>query len=337
MRLALPLASLLLLTALAGCSQTAPVSSDEDLDFDELNLSASATTGILRGVVIDTAIRPVAAVEILLTGTDVNRTTTTNDQGLFGFGDLPEGDYFVVARKPGYSSTQSSGKVVAGIEEPPLVKIQIAADPATRPFVQPYHLDGFMTCSLRAMIVAYPCGFGSDDIVNDAYELERRPDWIQLEMVWDSTQAIGDEMSLSIRCLPDEDPAELCQSGQQGIVRSEGISPQIATINRTVADTWLLGGPGGNPLSVWIYAFGRSDLDVYDEETIDPAQEPVTGKPCLEWQDQGLLFGPGTCMRATGPGLILNQKVDVYTHVYYGFLPPEGWSFGEHGEAKPPT
>lgn len=340
------LAALLLAVVLAGCADdpadtaAGPGVPVDDDDFNDLGLDADEDTGILRGVVIDEAIRPLPGVLVSAIGAGgVNVTMTTLDDGLFGFDDLEPGTYFLSVAKAGYVSTQTSAEVVANVDDPDPVKILMTADPATRPYVQPYHLDGYIGCSVRPMFLAYQCpGITATNVVNANYDdMPTTPDWIQSEMVWDSTQATGDELSLSIRCLPgDTDPAERCPDGQLTITRAEGHSPLVATINRTVALNWTLGGPEGNPLSVSIFVFGRSDLDVWDEETIDGAQEPVTGDPCLHWPDQGLLFGPGTCMRATGPGFVLNQKVDVYTHVFYGYTPPEGWSFGENGDPPAP-
>jgi hypothetical protein len=156
-------------------------------------------------------------------------------------------------------------------------------------------------------------------------------------MIWESTQAAGDELSLAIRCLSGSgsDPAGRCPDGQLTIVRSEGKSPRVAQINQTLINNWTL-GPAGDPLEISLFAFGRSDLDFYNESTVDGAQKPVTGHECNEWPDQGILFGPHTCMRATGPGVILNQKVDVYTHVFYGYQPPADWRFVVDGAPPPP-
>jgi hypothetical protein len=83
-----------------------------------------------------------------------------------------------------------------------------------------------------------------------------------------------------------------------------------------------------------LFAFGRSDLDFYNETTVDNAQRPITGKPCLDWS--GVIFPAGTCVRATGPGLIINQKVDAYTNSFFGFLPPPDWAFIRNGLPEVP-
>ncbi|HUR25483.1 MAG TPA: carboxypeptidase-like regulatory domain-containing protein [Candidatus Thermoplasmatota archaeon] len=321
--------------ALAGCSGggggKAP-DPTQDVDFGDLDLQATKTTGVIRGVVVDVAVRPVADVTVELRGGNATQQATSKADGAFGFDSLPPGDYFLTANKPGYIGSQQSTQVVAGLAEPPIVKILLEADPTTQPYVEVDVFAGFIECSVRPMILALQCGATDVDVVHAEYPLARPPEFIQSEMIWASTQAAGDELSLSIRCLPgDTDPAEKCPEGQRGIARSEGKSPQVARINRTLIDQWAL---GVNPLVIDLFAFGRSDLDAYNESTVDGAQQPVTGKPCMDWS--GVIFPPGTCVRMTGPGLILNQKVDVYTHIFYGYKPPEGWQFSVDGDPPAP-
>ena len=333
--LAVLLASLPAL-ALAGCAggggggEPDPA---QDVDFDGLDLQATDTTGVIRGVVVDFAVRPVANAAIQLRGAGQPLQTTSNEEGAFGFDALQPGDYFLTASKAGYIEAQQSTAVVAGVAEPPIVKILLEADPTTQPYVEVNLFAGFIECSVRPMFIAYQCGATDVDVVHAEYPLAQTPEFIVSEMIWQSTQAAGDELSLSIRCLPgDSDPAEKCPEGQRGIVRSEGTSPQVARINRTLAEQWAL---GTNPLIIDLFAFGRSDLDAYNESTVDEAQKPVTGEDCLDWN--GVVFPDGTCIRATGPGLILNQKVDVYTHIFYGYAPPEGWQFSVDGDPPPPA
>jgi hypothetical protein len=334
MRFLLALAAAALVSmAMAGCAGGGKgAEAPPDVDFTDLDLEATATTGIIRGVVVDTAVRPVADATIALRGAAEPRTTASNAEGAFGFDALPPGDYFLVANRTGYIEAQSSTQVVAGLAEPPIVKILLEADPTQQPYVEVNLMQGFIECSVRPMVIAYQCGVTDVDVVHAEYPLAQTPEFIVSEMVWESTQAAGDELSLSIRCLPgDSDPAEKCPEGQRGIARSEGTSPQVARINRTLAEEWAL---GTNPLIIDLFAFGRSDLDAYNETTVDEAQKPVTGEDCLDWN--GVVFPDGTCVRATGPGLIVNQRVDVYTHIFYGYAPPLDWQFSVDGDPPPP-
>jgi hypothetical protein len=99
---------------LAGCSNAPGEPSDgfDDEDFEPLALHADDESGILRGVVIDEAIRPLSnsTVTVLIPGAQ-NRTMVTRDDGIFGFDKLAPGEYFIQASKTGFGTSQASGKV----------------------------------------------------------------------------------------------------------------------------------------------------------------------------------------------------------------------------------
>src|SRR5687767_7887744 len=102
----LPLLSL----ALAGCSGDAGDPSGEGVPegaFDGVDAEATAQTGVIRGIVIDEAITPLAdaAVTIPVPGQKPLSATTT-ESGAFAFGGLAPGTYFVKVSKPGYQEAQ---------------------------------------------------------------------------------------------------------------------------------------------------------------------------------------------------------------------------------------
>lgn len=55
------------------------------------------------------------------------------------------------------------------------------------------------------------------------------------------------------------------------------------------------------------------------------------GEDCIEWVT---LFA--ACMGAGGIGVVLEQRVTVYTHFFYGFLPPAEWRFSSAGAPDVP-
>jgi hypothetical protein len=71
-----------------------------------------ATTGILAGIVTDSANVPVGGVEVSLP--DVSRTTLTNEQGAFALRDLPPGIQHVLARRVGYGPVETQVAIEAG-------------------------------------------------------------------------------------------------------------------------------------------------------------------------------------------------------------------------------
>lgn len=316
---------------LSGCSGGGGADPPE-ADFDDLGLEATESTGVIRGVVVDEAIRPVAGVRIEVRGPEGSaRSAESNEQGAFGLDGLPPGEYFLTANKSGFRPTQAAASVVAGVAEPPVVRIVLAADPTTAPFVNAYVFEGFIDCSFRAVVIGFALcsALGTpNDRFQATYELEGTPDWWQTEMVWETTQTFGSDLSLDISCLSG-DP---CPDGQVTINRSEGLSPLYVTINRTQAEAFLLGN--GQPVDVRVFAFGRSGTDVVDDEQVNQALNSTTGGAveCVEWP---AVFA--SCIRFGGVGLIVQQAFTVYSHEFHRMTPPAGWRFSVDGSPPPPA
>src|ERR1041385_6406528 len=86
---------------LAGCSSNNHAATPAGPSFDDLGLQATQTTGVIRGVVVADAIRPLAGAKVALSGPE-GRTTNTTAQGTFGFDGLAAGTYFVRVSKAGF-------------------------------------------------------------------------------------------------------------------------------------------------------------------------------------------------------------------------------------------
>jgi hypothetical protein len=71
-----------------------------------------AATGILAGVVTDSANVPVGGVEVSLP--DVSRTTLTNEQGAFALRDVPPGPQRLSVRRVGYGPVEAQIAIEAG-------------------------------------------------------------------------------------------------------------------------------------------------------------------------------------------------------------------------------
>lgn len=101
---------------------------------------------------MDASIKPIANATVTLTASA--RTALTDANGLFGFDDLEAQTCFLQAEKRGYSRTQQSVDVVAGIAEPAIVKILLTADPSTLAFVVQHTYEGYIQCGFKvAMFV----------------------------------------------------------------------------------------------------------------------------------------------------------------------------------------
>lgn len=308
--------AILLLAAafLAGCTQANPAPAPEgEADFDDLGLQADETTGVMRGVVIDDAIRPLVGVLINVTGTAAH-STTTNDEGLFGLSNLEPGTYFVSASKAGFLPTQQSVEVIAGVEEPPIVKILLTADATTAPFAQTHAFDGYIECSV-SFVAAGLAACSAVGLPNDkfivTYSLERPPQWIQSEMHWASTQAVSPELDL-VYSAPG--------SGAllDNYAEDYGPSPLLIQVNQTLAANRSLGA--GADLMVRVF-----NQPIEGTETGDP----VGGDDCI---DRPFLGG---C--TTGVGVTLQQRFTILTTVFYGYQPPADWLYVVDGPYPAPA
>jgi hypothetical protein len=308
------------LLLLAGCAGKPPAKDPVDnADFSKFQLDPTATTGILRGVVVDDAVRPLADVAITVRGQGPELAAKTTAEGTFGFDGLAPGTYFVQAGKAGYRDAQQSVDVVAGVKEPPIAKVLMASDPAQRPYFEAYTFDGYLECGVTGVVVGValclaPNILTGQNITNDhtqvTYDVARRPAWVQTEMVWASTQAAGGELSL-----------EYSYSGGCGLFcdhQVSGVSPLLLTADQTVIDTIGL----GNGTGLYIRVF-NDDLEATDPgvRQCTPIPDPVLG---------------ATWCTGAGVGVTLEQKFNHYTHVFYGYAPPEGWRFTETPDVPQP-
>lgn len=302
----------LLATAVAGCSDggdaPAPV---QEADFEDFQLEVTEQTGIIRGIVVDDAITPIEGVTISIEG--LGMETTTNANGAFGFDGLVAGDYFLKAEKAGWSSAQQSTTVQANVQEPPVVKILLSQDPSTAPFVELFEFNGFIECSFSLVAVGFAAcssaGTGND-VFMEEYQLEGTPDFAQSEMIWESTQALGDRMTLLYS-----------GSGESALLENygeaKGTSPLMVQADKETMEFYSVGQ--GAPL--WIRVFNAPV-----EGTAPP--DPVGGDDCV---DRPVLGG---CL--TGVGATLNQEFSVYTHLFHNMVPQDGWLFVEDGAPQMP-
>jgi hypothetical protein len=299
---AAPVALAVAAALLAGCSSSPPPAASADgTEFDDLDLQASATTGVLRGIVVDQAIRPVANASVALAPGGL--TTHTTAEGTFGFDGLEPGTYFVRASKLGYNGTQASADVVAGVAEPPIVKVLMAQNVATTPYVEALTFNGFL--SFGAAVFATSVGttvspvtaqtLGDASIWTVKYTV--LPEWAQGELVWDQNQPAGGEL---IWEMTDT-------SNTHYGYRETTVSPALAYWNTTV-------------------------IEDRQESTLDPdrgiAYRFFGGPHPLCTDPLGATFG---C------GLTVQQRADAYVHSFYNFVPPEGWRFTKDGAPVVPS
>ena len=313
-------AALLLTALLAGCSGGGPGDPADDLAVDVPELEATATTGVIRAVVFDEAIRPLVGATVEVMGGETKRNATTDESGFAGFESLQPGTYFVKASKGvGFAAAQQSVEVVAGVSDPPAVKLMLTLRTGDLPFYQEYKIDAFLECSggvgnwcfianyypcLAMQLAGQPCtaNLTSDNSFFRIPVTEGRvPDWLQGEMVWESTQAAFTYMNWRFDL-------------------------NNAT-SLTIADTE--GATGPSPLLV---VYPKEDLDEFalGIDTTLAVEAFHAGSPVVCDNDPS-----GDLCVYTGAAV--EQRFTYIIHVFYGYQPPEGWRFSTEGVVPQPA
>ncbi len=306
-------AALLLIVSLAGCAEQAPVQSDDLPEGVGEELQATETTGVIRGIVVDVTITPIEGATVSIKGQE--KSTITDENGFFGFEGLEPQSYFLDVSKDGWKSAQASTTVVAGDAKPPLVRVQLEEDPATLPYSIPLKFEGIIQCSFSLIAVGYAACANVGDRFLQNYESDAvggSMDYVQSEMIWKSTQAAGDRMTL-LHSAPGEG-ALLTNYGQ-----AKGVSPLVIRNNATTLEQYNV--PDGYPLQLRIFNAPIEGTDV--GETFG---DPRDGDNCIE---RPVLSG---C--TTGLGATLDQTFVVYTHVFHNYLPDPEWQFSVDGDPE---
>ncbi|MGB0652455.1 MAG: carboxypeptidase-like regulatory domain-containing protein [Thermoplasmatota archaeon] len=295
------LSLLLVAVALAGCSDSGGDGGTDDAQeqvFDDLDVEATSNTGVIRGVVVDPAIRPIPGVTITvpLPGGADPLVSETNPEGAFAFAGLEPGTYFIKAEKLGWGSAQQSTTVVAGVDKPDVVKILLEEEPGTAPRVDFEKHTAFIECSLRvgtgpagAHIGLNACNDVGNQATNFVTVLEQPPTLIQGELQWSNTQTLGSGLSLVVGP-PD------CADIKWG--RSDGPSPRTLGLNQTTVQANM----------------AEDDASV-----------------C--WR----IFNYLADESAGFFGLTAQQEAELFIHHFYNWLPPEGWTYLNDGTPVPPS
>ncbi|MHB1261658.1 MAG: carboxypeptidase-like regulatory domain-containing protein [Thermoplasmatota archaeon] len=300
------LVACLLLTAfaLAGCagSQTPDDQKADELAEGAPEIEVTETTGGIRGVVVDDAIRPIKGATVEVVGTD--KKMTTDDTGLFSFSGLEAGPYFVKASHPLYDLQQQSVDVKAGVADPDPVKILLTRVVLQDPYLQTIKYDGFIVCSINLVVllseecgegVGVPCdaggvpipvigcqrvgGQGNNNVQFD-FTIGAGAKTMIVEKVWEPTSDAGTALYSPIAtewsCLP------VCAGNQMASM--DGESPLYAAIDNATLE--------GN--------------EIIPDET---------------------LISVFTWASPSFTGAVLNQKYSDFITVFYHVPAPEGWSF----------
>lgn len=240
-----------------------------------------------------------------LEGADVRlntgEETATGPQGQFSFGDLRPGEYFVQVELPGYTSIQTTAAVVAGVAEPPLVKIVVERLEGKQPYIEVLKFQAFFECHFALPVIVDNCDMavrtvadGLNETVGNPgvprgvqqnentayYDVADNVEAIVQEAFWDNP-----EVSAMMILLSSTPIDNLCDCSERDYMRTEGPSPTL----------------------------GRIEGDAV------PAGETVAARGFLP-------FG--------SPQVALNHEYVIITTMFHDYIPDEGWNF-EDGEGLP--
>ncbi len=318
---------LALIAALAGCTGGG-AGPQSDVD------GATSTTGILRGVVVDEAVRPVAGASVNVTAPGVRYNATTGDDGLFRFTGLAPGTYVVEAGKRFYSPHQTAVVVVADVDEPEAARLQLVFEPRAMPFAQVYKYEGLLECGSNVahvcsnvniatwIVVCANTGVCVGNVTSDRslffQAVDPNPTFLQAELAWDSTQPVGAEMSFYIG---GGNEAELKAGMGATYNITDGPSPLMLRISDHEGE------------SAWC----RTQDPPCGERVL--SESGIGSERALLVQVEG---GPtmktplcGT-VSPCAAGVSAKQAFTMYTTVFYGYEPPLDWLFTASGAPPAP-
>ena len=318
-------AALFLSLVLAGCSDDGTPKADtvEDAGFEDLDVKATATTGVIRGVVVDERIVPIPDAEVGVSGVDVNVTVASDEQGRFAFADLQPGTYFLRVSSLQHNSIQTSVEVVAGVDEPPVTKIQLTRRFAQDPYVEAYKHDGFIQCNQAGVY------YGSAPCITDFTGIVTG-----LGVVPPGCTPAG--CAPQLRTIQDEDRGfhVAVGPGWQTLIwemQWEEASQTFDRMGLTVSYNVTQRPASHNYLSVGSTSPLRAQLDVgVDHENsngVEPELLDPQGRPDLYYFVGVRSSGVCAVVACAPPSIAINQQFTLVGHFFYYGVPPTDWSF----------
>lgn len=289
----------LVVPLLAGCS-------DEPVEAQ----AEAVVQGTLEGVVVDATVTPIeGALVVVQPG---GQEATTDADGRFVFDALEPGTYALTASKDGFLSTTAVASVLAD-RESPVARLALDANPEAAKYASTYQFQGYfecgggiddITCSNVNIVTWIILGLGN--VTSDRslwlQWIGGPPTALQTELVWDSTQPLGDRLGFAV-----------------GGATEEQLATGMATTHN--------------------YTFGASSLMLripqpeLAESGIGVDRALLTQVVPAPYQDV-----PGGCVvyDPCGPGLQLLQPFETFTNAFYGYAPPVDWRFVDDGPLTPP-
>ncbi|HJQ93447.1 MAG TPA: carboxypeptidase-like regulatory domain-containing protein [Candidatus Thermoplasmatota archaeon] len=296
-----PLLLLALLSAalLAGCAGGGSPEPLDEAGEDAPELEVTDTTGGIRGIVVDQSIVPVAGAKVTLSG---GPNTTTDEEGLFRFTALEPGDYFVAVSKPGYTSVQQAATVVAGVADPPIVKVLLNRLTTAQPYLDFYKLDGFYECGFALPFITDSCDFGWRTGYDGVNESTGSPP----PVIPRSPTAFSNTQFIDV-------PVDTWTIIQEAFWTDETVTAMMISLDETPIDNAC--DCSDSYMNEVMAQPTYSRMDTFDEETgatSEPAGVTAAARGFLPFGD---------------PQYALNFRFVVITSLFHNYPAPEGWTF----------
>ncbi len=302
------LASLLLiLTALAGCSEDPPKAPAEEPIFEG---EVQEGFGAIAGVVVDDRIQPIDGAKVTARGADWEGEATTDERGTFVFLDLTPGIYVLTVEEPRHTSAQTSVEVLEG-DDPPTTRILLERIYVGEPYTQQVLRHGYFQCSQAGGGL-----YSSSNCVYDPYRWAFGPGGSPTQPVdnvttqereWHSD--VGDGWKSLIFEMTWES-STAGTSEQLGIVVST-YKPERDGFH------WFAEAQSNNPLLLRL-----EEGEVHPSASgVEPTAIPATGIQDMSYfvsvkQDQWPV-----------PAFAVEQEFTIVLTQFYYVPAPEGWSF----------
>lgn len=286
---------------LAGCAENSEPTPVEDDTFDDVEVEVTDETGAIRGVVVDQSITPVEGALVTFVHAGREMSAMTDAEGRFAFSKIEPGTYFLTVTKLNYDETQSTVTVEAGIEQPPIVKVQLNRLFDENPYMEQFTFNGFFNCAYRIPI--------SSTCVND---------YTRICTVYPPCCPGGCFPELA-RLVDTREYITQLEAGWQTFVVEAVWEPSLAGTSNELGMTVSYAARQGASHN-WGGAVGENPLyyrtDVLESPSEFPGDIPKEGL-----EDLFIFFASGSF-----PSLSVQQSFEVFhTEFFYG-KPPEGWS-----------
>ncbi|MEA3166564.1 MAG: Carboxypeptidase regulatory-like domain, partial [Thermoplasmata archaeon] len=273
---------------------------------DGSGLDVSPTTGGIRGIVVDQAIVPVNGAKITLSG---GKNTTSDEEGLFRFTGLEPGDYFVSVAKPGYTAVQQSASVVAGVADPPIVKVLLTRLTTAQPYLDHFKLDGFYEC-------AFSYGDPGNPFITDSCDMAVRTAYDGVnETTGSPPPFLPRNVQRNINTQFLDVPMDTYSIVQEGYWTDEAVPVMMILLSSTPIDN-ACDCSDKDYMDVTMANPTYNRIDRFDEAGKDteavPLGESVAARGFLSWE-----------AKSTAQ----NLRFTVITTMFHNYVAPEGWTF----------